>query len=387
MQRQQILGGLAVLALTVSLIGGLAWTAGKPGADGAAGTPLEGEALSPDGKYEVIQTDEGGNGEPVPSAETVRVVDTATGEVLWEDSDYYETAALWSPDGGYLALSKRGRAYGRVTVLETETFTSWEIPFPAEVRSAEYAFLRAEEWLDGDTLRLRYQDVQPSSEAAPCFFYRCFLRTKDGRLTGSTLQETTETLSGDYDFDHDGTPERVELATVWEPGPAQAAWYELHVKTADGGELWSESTHRSHPGWGSIFACEMDGQNYLLRYLPTMYQGFATYRYEVFSLDAAGQEVLLREGGVDFDVNFGSPLHLRFVPEEIADFLWEVRGYLADSRLLITTENGEFHADGEITAAELPAPYCELLALDSREAMLDALRQDEAEMKAEQGIA
>ena len=49
--------------------------------------------------------DGGGDGEIVPSMETVQVVDRATVEVLWEDSGDCETSALWSPDGGYVALS------------------------------------------------------------------------------------------------------------------------------------------------------------------------------------------------------------------------------------------------------------------------------------------
>ncbi|MDO4315791.1 MAG: hypothetical protein Q4C45_08430 [Oscillospiraceae bacterium] len=382
MQRQQILGGLVLLALTAAGIAGTAWLSGAV----TAMTPLEGEALSPDGRYEARQLDEGGDGEPVPSAETVRVADTATGDVLWEDSGDYETTALWSPDGRYLALSRRGRACSRVTVLETETFTGWEIPLPAEARSAEYAFLHAVEWLDGHTLRFRYRDMQADSEDA-ALFYRCFLRMEDGELTGGSSRETTETLSGEYDFDHDGAAETVELTTVWEPEGKNAGWYELNVRRADGSLLWSEMASLSHAGWNSLFACEIGGQDYLLRYLPTMYQGSAACRYEVFSLDAAGQERPLREGSVDFDTNFGSPIHQGFDPEEIADFLWDLRGCLADSRLLISTEDGELHADGEIPAAELPSPFCEILALDSREAMLEALRQAEAGFKWEQGIA
>lgn len=383
MQRQQLLGGLVLLALTAAVIGGTAWTAGETDAAPAM-APLEGEALSPDGRYQVLQLDEGGDGEPVPSPETVQVIDTATGEVLWEDSGDYESAALWSPDSGYLALSRRQRAYSRVTVLETETFTAWEIPLPAECRSAEYAFLYAEEWLNEQTLYFRYRDTQEGGDGLR---YRCAVLMEDGRLTGGEpLRETTETLSGSYDFDHDGAPETVELATVWEPEREIAAWYELRVVAQDGAALWSAGDIAlPHGGYTSIYACRLDGADYLLQYEPEMWQSWCNYAYRLFSLDETG-EVIVQEGDVSFDCNFRESGH-SFDTEAIADFLWELRGCLADSRLLISTEDGTLYKDGAISPAEVPAYLSSLLALDSREAMLEALRQDEAQFKWEQGIA
>lgn len=383
MQRQQILGGLVLLALTAAVIGGTAWTAGKTDTAPVM-APLEGEALSPDGRYQVLQLDEGGDGEPVPSPETVRVIDTATGEVLWEDSGDYESAALWSPDSGYLALSRRQRAYSRVTVLETETFTAWEIPLPAECRSAEYAFLYAEEWLNEQTLYFRCRDTQ---EGGDSLRYRCAVLMEDGRLTGGEpLRETAETLSGSYDFDHDGTPETVELATVWEPEREIAAWYELRVVAQDGTALWSAGDIAlPHGGYTSIYACRLDGADYLLQYEPEMWQGWCNYAYRLFSLDETG-EVIVQEGDVSFDCNFRESGH-SFDTEAIADFLWDLRGCLGDSRLLISTEDGTLYKDGAISPAEVPAYLSSLLALDSREAMLEALRQDEAQFKWEQGIA
>ncbi len=123
-------------------------------------TPVEGNAISPDGRYQLRQTDAGGDGEAVPSMETVQLVSADTGEVLWEESGDYETSALWSPEGTYVALSQRQRACGSVTVVETETFTSRQVPLPVDVESAEYAWISAEEWVDSDTLRIRCRDTR-----------------------------------------------------------------------------------------------------------------------------------------------------------------------------------------------------------------------------------
>ena len=76
-----------------------------------------------------------------------------------------------------------------------------------------------------------------------------------------------------------------------------------------------------------------------------MYQGYATYEYQFFSLSGPGEEQTVREGSVNFDMNF-SEMHERFEPEEIAAFLEEVHGLLEDSELLLTTEGGNFRTGG-----------------------------------------
>ena len=77
-----------------------------------------------------------------------------------------------------------------------------------------------------------------------------------------------------------------------------------------------------------------------------MYQGFATYTYELFSLDETGEEQLVREGSVNFDLNFGSVMHESYDSEAIAGFLEEVHGLLEESELLLTTESGVFRSGG-----------------------------------------
>ena len=74
-----------------------------------------------------------------------------------------------------------------------------------------------------------------------------------------------------------------------------------------------------------------------------------------------------------------------FDAAELADFLEEVHGYLDDSTLLLSTEDGEllFNVPGPELRSN---PFGELLALNSREELETALRQWESEEKAEQGV-
>ena len=186
----------------------------------------------------------------------------------------------------------------------------------------------------------------PGGNGAEQHTYRCSLWSdENGALTGSALEQTTEVLRGSYDFDWDGASETVEVVTVLDPeAGAPPAWYELRV--TDGGEaLWSATAGLSHAGRRSFFACTVDGADCLLTYDPAMYQGGAGYAYELFSLEGGGL-TLLRQGSVQFDVNFGSPSHDSFDADTIAAFLEEVHGYLDTATLLLSTEGGVYASGG-----------------------------------------
>lgn len=348
-------------------------------------TPVEGNAISPDGRYQLRQTDAGGDGEAVPSMETVQLVNAGTGEILWEESGDYETSALWSPEGTYVALSQRQRACGSVTEVETETFTSRQVPLPVDVESAEYAWISAEEWVDSDTLRIRCRDTQEGGEGT---LYRWSLCPEGELQAGTFLKETTEILPGNYDFDHDGVPEITELVTVGEPSGGSVAWYELHIAGGAGAAdaprpLFDGTLALQHPGWGSFIAVTKEEEDNFLMFAPVMYQGFADYRYELVSFRADGSADLLDSGGVSFDLSFGRDGH-QFDAEAIAGFFWKLRGILQNSTVLMSTENGEFQTG--IPGLELQNyMFGDLLSLNSLEAMEAAVRQQEAEMKAEQG--
>ena len=201
-----------------------------------------------------------------------------------------------------------------------------------------------------DTLLLT---VGRGGDAGEPHTYRCTVRTnQDGTLSGSTLEQTTEVLPGDYDFDHDGMPETTELVTVLTPETDYyPAWYILQVIRQDGVELWSAGAHPSHAGWTSVFACKIDGEDYLLQYEPEMYQSWGEYTYRLFHpyiISPASNEPaeqVLREGAVTWDLNFGRDGH-HLNAAALADFLEEVYGYLDQSTLLLSTEGGEVRTGG-----------------------------------------
>ena len=411
MRKQQVIGLFVLLATTAAVIGAAQFWTAKQAETAPSGqemtyeeipanTPtaqVEGETISPNGRFEVRAE---GRSDPyvsgVVTPEKLQVVDRETGEVKWEDQGWVTQSALWSPDSHYFALAYGGRTWQAVRVIETDTWTSWDFALPDGSPIPEYTFL-PEDWgawedtiMDENSFRVTvgYGDgVEPA-------VYRCFFRMEDGALTGDSYEESVEVLPGEYDFDHDGEADMVELATTYDHAEGEkraVGQYVLTVRKADGTKLWSTSAHWAHPGWTSVFACKVDGQDYLLQYEPEMWQGWADYSYKLFypyivsPVTGERQEQVLRESYLAFDDNFRMEGH-HFDAAELADFLWEVRGYIADSTLLLSTEDGEFISD--VPGLEIQAyPFGELLALDSREAVEAALCQWESEMKTQQGSA
>lgn len=389
-EREQIAGLCVLLLLTAGVIlTASRFPAGEGGlSDGerayqemleaAPLAEVEGEAVSPDERFlvrTVGETDIYVSGVRVP--EKVQVVDRATEEVLWEAEGRVAQQALWSPEGGYLALALSARTWCDLTVLETERWTGWDFTLPDGGPIPEYTFPAYYEpwgvWRSEHNLDLNFDD---GNEGRPR--YTCAITTEQGQVIGETLERTVETLPETYDFDHDGQPETVEITSV---GSAHT----LRVMDADGGTLWEEEAHCAHVGWTSIFACTIDGQDYLIRYLPTMYQGFADYSLQVFSLDAAGGEQVLHTNSVTWDCNFRMEEH-QYDAKALTDFLWDVRGYLENSTLLLSTEDGVFQSN--VPGLQLEYyPFGDLLGLDSRDALEEAVCEAEKAYMKEEGVS
>ena len=325
-------------------------------------TPLaqvEGEALSPDGRFRAEtagRTDLYVSGLIVP--EFLQVTDTDSGEVLWQDQGWLTQNAAWSPDSRLLALAYSTRTQSGLKIVDTQAWTDWDFTLPDGSPIPEYTFFPEDwaRWREHSSLEvtLGWGDGEEPHT------YCCSMTADEGgQLTGSVLEETAEVLSEDYDFDHDGVPETTELVTVEDPeGAARPAWYELRIIRRDGQELWAATAHWSHPGWTSVFACEIDGEDWLLQYDPEMWQGWGEYTYRLFHpyiISPASNEPaeqVLRESAVTWDLNFGREGH-HLNAAALADFLEEVHGYLDRSTLLLSTEDGEFRTGGSGAAFRL----------------------------------
>ena len=312
--------------------------------------PLDGDTSDPGGNYEICLR---GHSEGITSGglyptQRVQIVDINTGEAKWEGLGGYRICARWSPDGRYVALSRMGRAWESITVVETETFREVDVTLPGGGSFPEYAFVEDMAWAKGtrnmEAGSLRFT-LNPRSEEEEVREYRFYPDYHSGVLEGQTFAQTAEIL-GEYDFDHDGVLETARVETVWDPDEADSVFlYELRL-SEDGEWLWGDDAHLAHAGYNAIFACGAEGKDYLLRYHPGMGMGYADYSYQFFSLNEVGEEVILKENGVEFDVNFYDPLQGNFDPAAISAFLQDVYGYLEHGTILLSTEGGVLATGG-----------------------------------------
>lgn len=332
--------------------------------------PIEGQAVSPDGAWEVIQegVNEGVTSGGLYPCETVKLVDRDSGEVLWEEDGAYLIHAAWPEGSEFAVVARTARTWTEVTVISTESGSACPVLLPGDKPIPEYTFL-AEDWIgwtDENSFELRLD----GGDGVGVLNYWCSPVEDPPRdaLMVSVVQACYEDVPGEYDFTHDGRPETVELVTVAgddgrDDGELRPLWYELHISNAQGELLWTGSAHWAHMGWANLFACQIDGKDYILDYSPYMGQGFGSYSYRLFSLDEKGEELLLKENGVSFDVNFGAPIFTGdYDPAAIGAFMDDVHSYLeGDCDLLISTQNfntvvfgdgAEFRGD-DFTGGEL----------------------------------
>lgn len=152
------------------------------------------------------------------------------------------------------------------------------------------------------------------------------------RLNGGATELTRADLNGD------GIEEVISYT-----GTSTQEPYRLRVSNQSGEELWSAELGLAHVGWSSYFLYRDSVKTALLCYEPTMYQGEASYSYELFMLSENGTTTLA-ENSVSFSVN---PDSTDPWPAEAQKFADEVNRLLDKSELLFSTLNGELHCYGD----------------------------------------
>ena len=164
-------------------------------------------------------------------------------------------------------------------------------------------------------------------------------------LMGATLgayaawweTETGGAAALDVDLNRNGVPETINVD--WQEDRMR---YQLTVTEGDE-VIFTQNAYTAHVGWIALFLYQKDGQDYLLRYTPMMWQGYADYGYRLFYLAEDGpkgdSEVIVQEDWIRFDIDFGSSAHGDFDPETIDAFLTDVNALLSDSSQLMNTDH------------------------------------------------
>ena len=191
-------------------------------------------------------------------------------------------------------------------------------------------------YLEADTGVSDYIDIRQEDVAA-------FISRHQG---DTVLAEALDTVIWwlDADLDRDGEAEGFRVRET-----AEQELYELEVLGKNETVLWSEEAGIPHIGWSAILLYEENGQDYLIRYQPAMYQGFGSYTCTRFALEG-GQPSEVETWSVDFDLSVGQKT------DEMKAFEEAVNGMLENATVLLSTLEGRLVAEPK-PAAEVPQLY------------------------------
>ncbi len=191
-------------------------------------------------------------------------------------------------------------------------------------------------YLEADTGVSDYIDIRREDAVA-------FISRHQGE---TVLSEALDTVNWqlDADLDRDGRPEGFQVRET-----AEGELYVLEVQKQDGTVLWSEEAGIPHIGWSAVLLYKKNGQDYLIRYQPAMYQGFGSYTCTLFALEG-GQPSEVETWSVDFDLSVGQKT------DEMRAFEEAVNGMLENATVLLSTLEGRLVAEPK-TAAEVPQLY------------------------------
>ena len=174
----------------------------------------------------------------------------------------------------------------------------------------------------------------------------------DALILSDTGDERTETISPNVyivsysDLNHNRVNEQIVIRTV---APGQV--YELAV-LEHGEEIWKTEASPAHVGWNTILRYSEDGLDYLVQYLPTMFQGAGSYTCTVFSLEG-NKQTIKDEWFVDFELGSDDGITETL---EMTRFAERVNLLMRNSTVLLSTEQGVL-VDRHASASALPQIY------------------------------
>ena len=153
------------------------------------------------------------------------------------------------------------------------------------------------------------------------------------------------------DLDHDGRTDMLSLRMIKDVGLTR--WYLQFIPFSMSSPAWIDEAGSAHVGWTSFYWCRLDGEDYLLKYTPYMGGGACEYSYKLFYLKASGEEVVVQENSVEFDLIFNSDYadQHQYDPQAINAFIEEINDLLANSEELVNTDEnllGTFEKEGRL---------------------------------------
>lgn len=129
----------------------------------------------------------------------------------------------------------------------------------------------------------------------------------------------------------------------------------------DGEQIWRGGNRlgisTAHAGQTSYYAVDYNGRICFMEYNPYVGQGMGTLDYEIFSVDAEGNETTVEKGNIAFDLKDNGAGEIRFPVDGLLSFAETVGGYIAGGSLLVSTVNGAFEYDSSYDKDNEMFPY------------------------------
>jgi len=172
------------------------------------------------------------------------------------------------------------------------------------------------------------------------------MQQEDGNMGASVILSDRAAIIAYSDLNHNRVNEQIVVREVY-PG-------QLHELTVleNGKEIWQTEAGLPHVGWNTIMLYSEGGQDYLVEYHPSMYQGVGSYNCTVFSLEG-NKRTVKEEWSVDFELDMDGTVT---ETAEMIRFAKEVGLLLRNSNVLLSTELGIL-VDRWTQASALPQLY------------------------------
>lgn len=176
---------------------------------------------------------------------------------------------------------------------------------------------------------------------------------KSTAITTETMADTTMTTKTPAaysensiiryaDLTHDGVDEKIVVDLADTDGisgdPSTVLVFAVHEDTET--LLWYGMANTCHVGWNGYYLYQQDGQYYLFNWQPYICTGLAIFSYKVFSLSAAGKEIVLSNQCIGFSAGYDSHPDFAGTKEELLNFYNSASPYLTSSIVLIDTDRG-----------------------------------------------
>lgn len=248
-----------------------------------------------------------------------------------------ENGALWNPEA-------EGQPRGKALAFAAGEPVCWTpdagegLENPTAQDSVQFTIYNGGELLYAGTLEIKKtgtagtDGMQSIYEARLSGTDLLTLQQQEGNGGALVTLSDRAAIVAFSDLNHNHINERVVVRRLIPDESYELAVYENTE------ELWSMEAGIPHAGWNTIMLYNEDGQDYLVQYTPSLFQGVGSYQCVMFSLEG-GKQTIKENWSVEFDVGNGDPGSVVETPE-MAEFARKMNILLRNSVVLLSTEQG-----------------------------------------------